>query len=615
MSTGAPPSDAGPVRRPGVLRRVLRVLGAGFVPTVLAVHAAGLVWSSKGIPDRGQWMASLVFAGVFAVAFLIRRAVRASRAGRLAWGLVLSSWVLFATASSYLAWPSRAAGPLSRATTTAWPAGRQAFLAGTGEASFRLTTSDTIAGYGARPRRIAFPWIAPGPLALVSLDLMACEGADRGPRVPQFARGVIGVEDVGARAIVIRPLGQGAPLAICRLDLVMCDQALSLAVLARVADLGITRDTLLVCATHTHSGPGGFSGTCLAEAIATDHFRPEVFARVVGAATAAIRAAYESAVPAKIGFVRAKDAGPDGKPMLAQNRSASDADFVDQEILGVRLDAAVGDRRIALLLNAAVHPTWGRPKDLTFGPDLVGPLERADAIAQGAKVVFVNGAEGDVRPRVRHATMDAFTAAVGPALAGPATSATLRVTAAGVTRDLGAPRYVHRLLGERERVLEAAGGPFGEGLAGAFGGVLALPATSFLATIGVPDVKVLLDPRGGLGIVVGLERMFDHAIYRFGAIRLETDEGTALIAAVPAELNTSIGLGVKASGRRRGGSPTFVFGLCNDYVAYVASRAECAGDTYESRMTLFGPGMASAVTESIDAAFDAVGAVDPAPPR
>jgi hypothetical protein len=596
------------------VRRACRALGAGFVPTVLAVHAGGLVWSSEGIPARGQLAASLVFAAVWALAFGIRRLVRRTAPGRFAWGLALGTWVVVATIASVRAWPDRAAGPLSVATTISWPAERQAFLAGTGDASFRVTVADAIAGYGARPRRIAFPWIAPGPLAMLSLDWMARE-VGGAPRVPQFARGVVAGEDVGARAVVIRPAGPGAPLAICRLDLVMCDEALSRAVLGRVADLGFTRETLLVCATHTHSGPGGFSGTCLAEAIATDHFRPEVFARIVGAAAEAIRSAHGNAVPARIGFVRAKDEGPDGRPMLAQNRSAPDSNFVDRELLGIRLDAATGGRRIALLLNAAVHPTWGRPKDLTFGADLAGALERADAIAGGATVVFVNGAEGDVRPRVRHATIDAFASAVGPQLAGPAASATLRVSASGVTRDLGAPRYVHRLMGDRARVLDASDGPFGHGAAGALGGLLALPATAFLATIGAPDVKVLVDPRGGVGIVVALGRMFDHETYRVGAIRLETDEGAALIAAVPAELNTSIGLEVKASGRRRGGSPTFLFGLCNDYAAYVASRAECDTETYESRMTLFGPDMARAVTEAIDAAFDAVGAVDPAPGR
>ena len=613
MRAPAVGADAGPVRRPGVVMRTLRGLRAGFVPTVVATHGGGLVWSTQGIPDRGVLLASLAFAGVWAAAFFARRAIRRKRPGRLAWNLAFATWVVVATVASLRAWPSRAAGPVSAASITRWPAAPQAFLAGVGEASFRVTTSDTIAGYGMRPRRVAFPWIAPGPVAMTSFALMRRRGDDGLARVPQLARGTPGPDDLGARAVVIRPAGAGAPLAICRLDLVICDGGLPEAVLARVRELGFTRDTLVLCATHTHSGPGGFASTCLAGAIATDHFRPEVFERVADAAARAIRAAHEAAVPARLGFVRAKDEGPDGRPLLASNRSARNPDDVDTEILGLRLDAKDGGRRIALVLNAAGHPGWGRPKSTTFSADIPGVLEKSTPLADGAMVVFVNGAEGDVRPRLKRATVAAFVETVGPALRGAATATTLSITAATVVRDLGAPRFVERLFGARARVNEAAAGPFGEGLAGFAGGVLALPANAFLATIGVPDVKLALSVRGGLGGVVSLERTFERTTFPFGAIRVETEDGVALIAIVPLELNTAVGREVKASGRRRGARPVAIFGLANDYGAYVATRDEFTVDSYETRMTLFGPGTAGAVEGAVDAAFDAVGAVSPPP--
>ncbi len=589
--------------------------GAGFVPSAVATHGAGLVWSTQGIPDRGVLVASLAFAGLWALVFFARRAIRRTRPGRLAWGLALAGWAVFATTWSLLAWPSRAAGPVSAPSVTRWPGARQEFLAGAGEASFRVTTADTIAGYGTQARRVAFPWPAPGPLALASLALMGRLGDDGLPSVPQFVCGRPGPDDVGAKAVVIRPAGAGAPLAICRLDLVTCDAELPEAVLARVRDLGFTRDTLVLCATHTHSGPGGVSHSCAGQAIATDHFRPEVFGRVTDAATRAIRAAYEAAVPARIGFVHAKDEGPDGRPLLAANRSAGDPDFVDREILGIRLDATGDGRRIALVLNAAVHPVWGRPKDVTFSPDLAGALERSPPIGDGAAVVFVNGAEGDVRPRLKRATTARFAETVGPALRARATSSTLSIVAATVSRDLGAPRYVQRLLGAREHVNEAAAGPFGDDLAGIAGGCLGLPGTALLATCGFPDVKLAVSVRGGVGAVVSLERAIDRTVFPFGAIRLETDDGVALVAVVPLELNTSVGLEVKASGRRRGGRPVAIFGLANGYGAYVASKREWAADSYESRMTIFGAGTAEAAREAVDAAFDAVGAVEAGPGR
>lgn len=610
MSDPAPRPDAGPAARPGLARRGLRALAAGFVPTVLASHGGGLVWSGRGIPDHGLALASAVFAGIFLAVWFARRAIRSTPLGRAGWRIALLAWVAFATWRSYARWPDRPAGPVSAATITRWPAARQRFLAGTGEASFRLTGTDPIAGYGARPRRVALPWPVPGPLLLVSRDLMAGDDA-AAPRIRAFVDGEPTEEFVGARAVVVRTRAGEAPLAICRLDLVMCDPAIFVAVLERVKRLGFTRDTLVLCATHTHSGPGGFSGICLAELIATDLFRRDVFDRVVGAAVAAVEAAFESAVPARIGFVRAKDEGAQGRPILAENRSAADPDFVDREILGIRLDAAEGDRRIALVLNAAVHPVWGRPKDRAFSGDLAGALEREPSIGDGARVVFVNGAEGDVKPRLARAGVGAFAAAVSSSLGARARSETLAITAATVTRDLGAARYLHLLLGDREKALDAASAPLGVGPVGALGGALVVPVTALLASVGAPDLKIAFDPRGGLGALVALDREMASTVHPFGAIRLETDEGVALLAVVPAELNTAVGLGVKASGRRRGASPTMVLGLANAYAAYVATRGECVVNSYESRMTLFGPGTAQAVREAIDAAFDAVGAPDP----
>src|SRR5206468_2496618 len=100
-------------------------------------------------------------------------------------------------------------------------------------------------------------------------------------RVAMFRRGTPASEFLGAKAVVIRPSGEGHPLAICRLDLVMCDGRIRERVLRGVADLGVADETLVLCATHTHSGMGGFTETPLACALAVDHGRPEVEDRVV----------------------------------------------------------------------------------------------------------------------------------------------------------------------------------------------------------------------------------------------------------------------------------------------------------------------------------------------
>ncbi len=618
MTDAAPRSPGAPV----VVRRgttVLRVLLAGFWPFIVAMHAAGLAWSTQGIPDRGTALAAVVFAGAFlAMVLAFRFARRRPRLRRAVRGGLLL-YVVAVTVRGYAVAAGRPAGEPRVGPVTAWPAGRQAFLAGVGEASFGLTGKDTLAGYGMPPRRVAVPWLAMGPLAKLSLDLMARPGSDGAPRVPLFSTGTPGPLPLGARAVVLRPTGAGAPLAVCRLDLVMLDRRVHAGVLARLRDLGFTEDTVILAATHTHSGPGGHASTCLAQALATDHASPEVVARVVGAATEAIRAAYASAVPARLGFVRAEDRDAAGKPILARNRSDPDPDRLDTEVLGLRLDAADGGRRLALLLVYAVHPVWGRPRHKVFDADVAGALERLGTAADGAPVVFVNGAEGDVGPRVawsdrtKPAPLGAFEAAVTAGLAPRGRAETLSLRAVTVRREMGSARYVERFGGTREALTDVVARPFGRSLADAGAEALLVPANAFLWSAGVPDVRMCGTFSGGFGIVVRLDPWLDGSDLPVGAVRLDTERGTALLAWAACEPVTAVGETLKAAGRARGASTVYVIGLANDYLAYVAGDAEIARPTYEGRMTLFGPGTAARVVESFEAAFDAV--TPPAPPR
>ncbi len=618
MTDAAPRTAVAP---PGAARKMSfgGMFLAGFWPFVVATHAGGLVWSTQGIPDRGTALAAIVFAGVFLVVALgFRFARRRARLRRIV-RLTLLLYVVATTVRGYVVAGASPAGAPRVGVVTAWPAERQPFLAGVGEASFEVTEKDTLAGYGMRPRRVTLPWLAMGPLGRLSLDLMARPDAAGAPRVPLFATGTPGPHVLGARALVIRPSGTGAPLAICRLDLVMVDRRVTAGVLARVRDLGFTPDTLILAATHTHSGPGGHASTCLAQALGTDHARPDVIERIVHAATSAIRAAHGAAVPARLGFVRADDRDAAGKPLLARNRSDPDPDRLDTEVLGLRLDAADGDRRIALLLVYALHPVWGRPKNRVFDPDVAGALERLATAADGAPVVFVNGAEGDVAPRMGRGDpalpppLASFEAAVAEGLKPRATSSTLALRAVTVRREMGSARYVESLFGPREALNDLDRRPFGRSFAEVAAEGLLVPANALLWSAGVPDVRMCGSFAGGFGAVVRLDPWLDGSDLPVGAVRLETEKGTALLAWAACEPVTAVGEAVKAAGRARGASPVYVIGLANDYLAYVAGDPEIARPTYEGRMTLFGSGTAARVVESLGAAFDAV--TPPAPPR
>jgi hypothetical protein len=114
---------------------------------------------------------------------------------------------------------------------------------------------------------------------------------------------------------------------------------------------------------------------------------------------------------------------------------------------------------------------------------------------------------------------------------------------------------------------------------------------------------------------VSLGPYLGHTTFPAGAVRLETPSGTALLAWTPGEPTTAVGERIKAEGRLRGARPVYVLGLANDHLAYVGTADECDAGTYEGRMTLFGPGTADLLLESLGAAFDAVGLAAPDLPK
>ena len=616
-AAGAAPAPA--PRRRGVVRGALRAAALGFFPAVVGIQAGGLVWSRAGMPRHGGVLAALVAAAGFAATLWVLLRLLRSRRGRLALRVLVAAHVLFWSVRGWRATTFYGAGPVQGRAAVVWQGPPQAFAAGYGEAPFGADPADTLAGYGAgESRRVAWPWLAPGPLFHLSLAWMGAAGEGGAPHTPMFRAAEPATSFLGAKAVVIRPAEHGATLAICRLDVVMCDARFKAAVLDRVADLGIVEDTLHLCATHTHSGFGGFSRTCLACAIATDHYRASAFDRVVAAAAAAIRAAAKDAVPARIGFVRARDERADQRPILAKNRAqASDRDRVDREVQGIRLDAADGRRRIALLLAYAVHPTSERRQATRLSGDLVTRLESSAAIGAGAPVLFVNGAEGDVGPRVEvtrpgdppSLDVAAFEAAVAGPLSARATDERLRLAASAVRRDLGTPRYLvpFDAVNPRSNVEDAAVRPFSSGFWNGVGNAFCLPVNALIWSAACPDVRLFATPRGAVGVVAGLADCVDTRVWPFFVVRLETEHGATALLGIPGEVTTAVGERLKESARFRGASRAIVLGLCDDHFAYVADADEHAQGTYEARSTLFGSDTAEHVFEALDAALDAAG--------
>ena len=170
-------------------------------------------------------------------------------------------------------------------------------------------------------------------------------------------------------------------------DLVAVDAALCDRV-ARVA--GIDRSSLLLAASHTHSGPAGVTHA-LHPAI-EDDVDQELRVRFVETCAAAITKARERRTKAIVHMGRAKTAG------FASNRNDADGPYSPDVIV---LEArALEGRVIGRAVHWTCHPTILSSANLEISADFPGSLRRSlQQTGDDIPILFLNGAAGDVSTR------------------------------------------------------------------------------------------------------------------------------------------------------------------------------------------------------------------------
>ncbi|MGE0706593.1 MAG: neutral/alkaline non-lysosomal ceramidase N-terminal domain-containing protein [Planctomycetota bacterium] len=503
--------------------------------------------------------------------------------------------------------------------THAGSCARAPFVAGVGSASFTPAAGYPLGGYGGGARRAELPFYAglgwPGRIALWAHQ--AWHQDDPEGLSDMLAPSEGALEDIGARALVLVPAG-APPLALVRIDAIGVPSELHDLVLTRLADLGYRKDTLVLAATHTHSGPGAFFRAPLARLIALDNYRPELEARMADAIAQAVREAHARARPAELAFARARDRAPDGSTVLAKNRRARRFrgeiayDAIDDEVELLLVRERGGGAPLGLLVNYAVHPTVFGADNLRYSRDVAGGVEEALARRVGAPALFFNAAEGDVGPRALKEQEglprcrelgEAFAALVAPALAGAAFHDQLELRSAAGEKELGAPRGVVAL--GRERFLD------GEASWAAWPmELVTLPLNLVLWVGGLTDVRVVLTWNLGLGVIAHLDGLTPRTRTRVGGVRLRAGDEDVALLTVPGEATHDEGLAMRAEARRRGATRTFIIGLAQDHTGYLASRAEYRRGGYEAHSTLFGAGAAEQVRAAQRAVLDALGFAD-----
>ena len=183
---------------------------------------------------------------------------------------------------------------------------------------------------------------------------------------------------VGARALVLEE--PGCRVALVSAELLLVPESLHDEVASRVADLRLSG--LLVAATHTHAGPGGYWESSLGSHVATGPYDPAVREAVVAAIVQAIREAAESLAPARL--ATACSSADD----LARSRSGG---LEDAPLTVLRVEAA-DEKPLAEVTIFAAHATLLGARNRVISGDWPGRFLAAGA--HGLRLFF-QGAIGD----------------------------------------------------------------------------------------------------------------------------------------------------------------------------------------------------------------------------
>jgi hypothetical protein len=393
--------------------------------------------------------------------------------------------------------------------------------AGAGYAVLRLPSGTPLAGYGGTQRRLLFPDV---------FGLYAHAF---------WFRPSVGEHDpLAARALVLEnPTSRVVWITV---DLIAVDRAFTRAVQDRLTRTSAPT-TLIVSASHTHSGPGAFMDSELRGLIAVDRMDPAVRETLIEGAVSAVRRAEGARVPALVGTTKIT------APAVTASRIGQ---TLDSEIAVVKITSVGGDP-LGLVWNFAIHGTMLHASNLHLSGDVMGVATALLEQRLRVPVLFVNGAVGDVSPATHGAAALRETAA---ALAAAVETGWARATPVPVTGLRVAQRSV----------------------------ALPSPAVSLKRCVGrwLP---------GFLEIPLGFELPADTEL-------VGASLGDTALIAIPGELQTAFGQTIKRETRGLFGS-VLLAGLSNDYLGYFMTPEATAGKGYVACASLYGPDAGGCLTE------------------
>jgi neutral ceramidase len=360
----------------------------------------------------------------------------------------------------------------------------------------------------------------------------------------------------------------------------------------------IAADAVMVCATHTHSGPqfnlfatpGPDAARTTERDLNWERALPEKIARSAIEANSRLRPALIAAASAPFAFgTNRRLMRTDGTIQLAPNY----AGVADQElnVLGA-FDASSGEP-IAFLLNYPCHGVVLCEDNLLYSRDWPGfSLDELERRFRGSIALFAQGASGNIDPRRRgsfdfareagcEAAANAVRALEHANRSRPAHLATRRVPLRLKLRDLNS-----RLTLARANVAQTeAAWKKHTGVAGA-------------------QLKRLTDQHQRSMEELGALQVLDDANRRDKRVDQTAGEltthmtvlvaGDVALVGVPGELFAELGMAIRASAIF---PHTFVLGYCNDLAGYFPTREAYDLGGYEVETSRVAAGSGELIVE------------------
>jgi hypothetical protein len=211
-----------------------------------------------------------------------------------------------------------------------------------------------------------------------------------------------------ARAMVASD-AEGRLVGIASLDVCHVNSGLRDLVVERLAPAGFGDDSLLLAATHTHSGFAGYDRTMLARWL-FGAFDAGLLERTAGLVTDALLQAMAAMRPCRLesatreieGLNRSRldPAFEFGDSAPGRGVAPDPARYPVDKRLSVIKAVGPDGRACGAIVHFAAHPTILSPKNLNLSPDFPGIVcgRVEEAMGSGSVALYLNGTLGDTAP-------------------------------------------------------------------------------------------------------------------------------------------------------------------------------------------------------------------------